>query len=156
MPIKYIKGDATQPVGEGLKIIAHVCNDIGAWGKGFVLALSKRWQQPETAYRNWRASKNAYVLGDVQFVKVETDIVVANMIGQHKIYKDKNGMQPIRYGAVRDAVEKVALYALEHNASFHAPRFGAGLAGGHWSVIEQIIIGELIERGIEVTIYDFE
>lgn len=42
MPIHYITGDATIPIGEGKKIIAHVCNDIGAWGKGFVLPLAKK------------------------------------------------------------------------------------------------------------------
>lgn len=38
----YLKGDATCPQAKGVKIICHVCNDIGGWGKGFVLALSKR------------------------------------------------------------------------------------------------------------------
>ncbi|MEV6001124.1 Appr-1-p processing protein, partial [Streptomyces griseomycini] len=28
---------------KGVKVIAHVCNDIGGWGKGFVLAVSRRW-----------------------------------------------------------------------------------------------------------------
>ena len=31
--INYIKGDATQPQAKGNKIIAHVCNDLGGWGK---------------------------------------------------------------------------------------------------------------------------
>jgi len=34
MDIKYIKGDATNPAGEGNKLIVHICNDIGGWGKG--------------------------------------------------------------------------------------------------------------------------
>jgi hypothetical protein len=29
MSIKYLKGDATGPQGDGLKIICHVCNDVG-------------------------------------------------------------------------------------------------------------------------------
>ena len=35
MQINYLKGDATVPLGDGPKIIVHVCNDIGEWGKGF-------------------------------------------------------------------------------------------------------------------------
>lgn len=27
--IRYTKGDATAPLGGGVKIIAHVCNDLG-------------------------------------------------------------------------------------------------------------------------------
>lgn len=40
--IHYVTGDATEPIGEGEKIIAHICNDQGGWGAGFVLALSKK------------------------------------------------------------------------------------------------------------------
>jgi hypothetical protein len=36
MSINFIVGDATTPIGDGLKIIVHVCNDIGGWGRGFV------------------------------------------------------------------------------------------------------------------------
>ncbi|SOE07774.1 hypothetical protein SAMN06272765_8688 [Streptomyces sp. Ag109_G2-15] len=35
--ITYVRGDATVPSVKGAKVIAHVCNDIGGWGKGFVL-----------------------------------------------------------------------------------------------------------------------
>ncbi|MGW4499908.1 hypothetical protein ACWENR_15015 [Micromonospora sp. NPDC004336] len=46
-PLRIIKGDATSPQAKGPKVIAHVCNDAGGWGKGFVLAVSRRWPQPE-------------------------------------------------------------------------------------------------------------
>jgi len=47
--INYVRGDATVPSVKGVKVIAHVCNDSGGWGKGFVLALSRRWPEPEEA-----------------------------------------------------------------------------------------------------------
>ena len=34
-------------------IIAHVCNDVGGWGSGFVVARSAKWSKPEAAYRRW-------------------------------------------------------------------------------------------------------
>lgn len=43
--INYIKGDATQPIGENNKIIAHICNNEGKWGVGFVLAVSKKMEK---------------------------------------------------------------------------------------------------------------
>lgn len=54
--ITYLKGDATNPMGKGNKIIAHICNDVGGWGKGFVLAISRKWKEPEKAYRKWYRS----------------------------------------------------------------------------------------------------
>ena len=49
--INYLKADATIPQAEGNIIISHICNDIGAWGKGFVLAISKRWKEPAKQYK---------------------------------------------------------------------------------------------------------
>jgi O-acetyl-ADP-ribose deacetylase (regulator of RNase III) len=152
--IKYIKGDATRPIGDGNKLIVHCCNNIGAWGLGFVLALNKRWKEPHDAYIAWSEDKSLFKLGEVQFVEVEKDIVVANMIGQHGIgsYGDK---KPIRYDAIDEGLQKISKFALEHNYSIHAPKFGSGLAGGDWKVIEELIIDNLCENNIPVTIYTF-
>ena len=83
--VNYITGDATNPQTNGKKIIVHVCNDIGGWGKGFVMAISKRWREPEHQYRQWFKSNDNFSLGQVQFVQVEEELWVANLIGQHKI-----------------------------------------------------------------------
>ena len=58
MKINYLKGDATAPSVRGNKIIAHVCNDLGGWGKGFVLEISKRWEEPEIQYRAWHKNRS--------------------------------------------------------------------------------------------------
>ncbi len=70
--IRFLKGDATCPQAKGVKIIAHVCNDQGKWGKGFVMALSARWPGPEQAYRQWYRdrARNDFGLGSVQLVQV--------------------------------------------------------------------------------------
>lgn len=154
MEILYIKGDVTAPIGSGVKVITHICNDIGGWGKGFVLALSKKWKMPEEAYRQWYKSQEEFTLGAVQFVNVENELYVANMIGQHGIYKDCKGLPPIRYDAVRQCLKEVALFTIAHKASVHMPRIGCGLAGGKWELMEQIIKEELITKEIAVTVYD--
>jgi len=155
MDIIYLKGDATKPIESGNKIIVHVCNDIGGWGKGFVMAISKRWPKPEMEYRQWHKSQHDFTLGQARLVQVEPDIWVANMIGQHKVYKDENGNPPIRYEAIRECLQKVAEFAHEMAATIHMPRIGCGLAGGTWDKIEPIISCELIDKGIGVTVYDF-
>src|SRR5690242_12408712 len=106
MQIHYLKGDATQPQGDGAKIITHICNDSGGWGKGFVLAISKRWKQPEVQYRQWYDSKRNFQLGEVQFVQVEADLTSANIIGQPKT-SPTNGVPPIRDEAVRTGLQQV-------------------------------------------------
>ena len=88
--IKYVTGDATKPIIEhGIRIIAHVCNDLGGWGSGFVVALSDRWDNPEKKYRNWHEvmkDQGGLKLGDIQLAQVRDEhgkIYVANMIAQH-------------------------------------------------------------------------
>ncbi|HEX2627883.1 MAG TPA: macro domain-containing protein [Chitinophagaceae bacterium] len=153
--IIYTKGDATNPPPGDNRIIVHICNDIGGWGKGFVTAISKRWPQPEKEYRQWFKTQNNFVLGEVQFVQVEDQLWVANIIGQHKINRDEEGKPPIRYEAVAKGLKKVGDYAIANNASVHMPRIGCGLAGGTWDKIEPLITEALSNRGVAVTVYDF-
>jgi O-acetyl-ADP-ribose deacetylase (regulator of RNase III) len=155
MNITYQAGDATQPNGNGAKIIVHVCNDLGGWGKGFVVALSGRWAEPERRYRAWHRGGEAqpFALGQVQFVQVDDAIWVANMIGQHGM-GSRNGIPPVRYEAIRDGLRSVATKAKELDASVHMPRIGSGLAGGKWEQVERIIREELTAADVAVTVYD--
>ncbi|UXY23182.1 macro domain-containing protein [Streptomyces cynarae] len=156
--IAYIRGDATVPSGEGPKVIAHVCNDIGGWGKGFVRALSHRWPEPEAAYRAWHRDRaaNDFGLGAVQYVRVEPSLWVANMVGQRGIRRrGSSGTEvPVRYEAIDAALAALGEKTLELGASVHMPRIGCGLAGGTWSQVEPLIEQRLVRREIQVTVYD--
>ena len=145
--IIYLKGDATAPVGDGKKIIVHVCNDVAAWGAGFVLALSKKWTYPEQFYR----ARQKYPLGQADILKVEDDIWVANMIAQHNVRPDLQGNPPIRYGAVRAALATVNDFAYKSGATIHMPRIGCGLAGGKWEEIVRILRDVM---SVDVYVYD--
>lgn len=155
--IDYVTGDATRPAGDEPRIIAHVCNDIGGWGAGFVLALTRRWREPEAAYRRWYADRdsNDFALGAAQLVEVEPRLWVANMIGQRGVRRGSGGSPPVRYDAIESALEAVGDHALEKGASVHLPRIGCGLAGGEWSQIEPLIERTLTDRGVRTVVYDF-
>lgn len=166
MGITYLKGDATKPVGDGLKFIIHVANCNNGWGRGFVLALSSKWKEPEAEFRSLfiDVSKDNWIklLGKIQHVRVEEDIVVVNMIAQ-KGY-GKNNLQkhrtsepdtetPLQLWALEECLRKIAKAAetLE-NVTIHGPRFGAGLSGGNWDDIEKLINKHM--SNLDVFIYD--
>lgn len=160
--IQYLKGDATCPQAKGVKIIAHICNDLGGWGKGFVLALSKRWSAPEDLYRKWHKTRfyhdglgpdDNFCLGNVQLILIDKYIFVVNMIAQHGMKTGSNG-PPIRYDALETCLSKLRIIALDSQASVHMPRIGCGLAGGKWEKVEPIIQKTLSD--INVFIYDYE
>lgn len=166
MSIIYRIGDATLPQGDGTKLIVHCCNDIGAWGAGFVLALSRRWAEPKVEYQKWcngdLTAKCELIelqpmnLGEIQIVQVEPKLYVCNLIGQHNIGFSIDGRPPIRYTAIKDGLEKVAAVCKANNISVHMPRIGSKLAGGNWTQIEYIIESILVEQGVPVTVYDLE
>ena len=156
MPVNYVRGDATQPIGSENRIITHCCNDQGYWNAGFVKALSHRWPEPERAYRRWATGLETlpFALGNVQFVRVDAGLCVANIIGQSGIRNRGTYPPPIRYEAIRKGLQRVRELAIAHKASIHMPRMGAGLAGGNWDLIAEIIESELCVHGLQVTVYD--
>jgi O-acetyl-ADP-ribose deacetylase (regulator of RNase III) len=155
--ISYVQGDATRPNVVGTKIIAHVCNDIGAWERGFVLSLSQTYPGAERAYRSWYQQNDEYgmlpfKLGEVQLIKVSDDTYVANMIAQHGIFA-RNNVPPIRYDALERCLQTLRLSAGVLGTTVHMPRIGCGLAGGRWSEVAKLLDKHF--SGVEVYVYDF-
>lgn len=176
--IHYLIGDATEPQGDGPKIIAHICNSIGRWGAGFTGALTKKWKEPEEQYRLWYKYGNSnfddsFKLGNVQLItlnhtylhpELDDITIVANMIAQEGIGPQKTEfidhvtmiastitIPPIRYDALKKCLEEVNMAAINNDATIHMPRIGTNLAGGDWNIIEKIIFDTL---SVEVYVYD--
>lgn len=150
--LRYAVGDATAPTAAGPKVIAHVCNDRGGWGRGFVVALSRRWRQPEQDYRSWSRTAD-FRLGAVGLVQVEPDIWVANMVAQHG-YRSTTNPLPLKYDALEECLNALSAHAARLSASVHIPRIGSGLAGGSWDRIALMLEQTLVAAGIDTTIYD--
>ena len=147
--LKHVKGDCTDPIGEGIIFIPHVCNDIGAFGAGFAKALSVKWPHVRQAYIN----EGDWALGTNIFVKAANNIVICHMIAQKGLIN--TNPHPLRYLALISCMKKVGIKVDGVNGSIHCPKFGSGLAGGNWEAIEQLIKEIWISQGIDVTIYEF-
>jgi len=151
--ITYLVGDATHVEGPGPHVIAHLCNDSGGWGKGFVLTITRRWGQPEAAYRKWAKSGEDFGLGMVQLVTVADNLTVANLVAQHG-YRSASNPIAVRYDAVDICLSKLAV-RLANGSTVQVPRIGCGLAGGQWEKIEPLIETRLVDSGFDVRVYDF-
>jgi len=156
--IHYLIGDATEPI-KTPAIIAHICNDLrpGAWGSGFVVALSNKDKRPEMAYREWSHKGSydgtEYKLGQYILVDFKENVKVANIIGQHSIMR-KGEEKPIRYDAVKSALTKIFKEATKSGCSVHMPRIGCERAGGSWNEIEPIILDT--QKSVETYVYTLE
>lgn len=152
--IRYLKGDATEPRGDDKKLVAFIINDKGrSWGAGFARAVQRKWPFVLEEFQTWiREHKSGFALGNVNSTMVEPDLMVCEMVAQRG-YGKSIGPR-IRYGALQSCLAKVAAIALEEKASVHMPRIGCGQAGGSWLIIRELIESILVQRGVDVTIYD--
>jgi hypothetical protein len=165
--IIYTQGDATRPVGGGPRCLMHIVNSVGGWGRGFVVAISNRWPEPEAAYRQWHRTGmdvHPFELGQTQRVTVAGGIQVFNMLAQEGYGANNRNLHrseepdakpPIRYDALLKCLKQVSSYAVNFGATVHAPRIGCGLAGGKWPEIEPLIQAAFPDQ-IPVYIYDYE
>ena len=141
MEIKYVKGNLIEalPYWSGKKVIVpHIVNNVGKFGSGFAAAVMKTYPIVRSEYIDWIG----YIMGAVQFVKINDNLQFANMVGQMGTIGPKNP-KPIKYLALR--YEEIV-----------CPKFGSGLANGNWEFIEELIEEIWIERNIIVTVYYLE
>lgn len=156
--LEYALGDATEQQQDGPTVIAHIVNDIGKWGSGFVVAMSTKWPRAELKYRQWASGRLSVPLklGHVQIVRVGPDTWVANMCAQHGVRRigDTRRPAPIRYDSLRVTLDKVADFALAHQATVQMPRIGCGRAGGSWEAVEALVRSTMTDRGVSVRVCD--
>jgi len=157
-------------------IIAHLCNSVGAWGRGFVLAVDQLSPIPRTAYKEMaRRHKGAAThsvpipLGETQFCEVEPNLWVVNMVAQNGITKDPNGDGClVDYKALNECLKTVFERAVALRCNVHIPSgMGSGLAGGSEQMIHDIIATranctpiDLLEKQMKfvprITLWEFD
>jgi len=156
--IHYVNGDASKAqYGKGKKIIAQVCNDMGRWGKGFVMAITDTWgKHPGKLYRRWHKAgvEAQFALGRVQVIALTDMIDLANIIGQNGIKTGSKG-PPVRYEAIELGLDAVCVHAASVNASVHMPRIGSGLAGGEWARIQLILEAMTKKHTVAIYVYEY-
>jgi O-acetyl-ADP-ribose deacetylase (regulator of RNase III) len=149
--ITSLRGDATEPRGNGLRIVAHVVNDKAAtWGAGFARVVGRKWPLVQEDFKIW--AETHLRLGAAHLTAISDDVAVFHMVAQRGY-----GPSPkprIRYGALSACLRVLADVASDRGASVHIPRIGCGQAGGDWAVVSELIDEHLCRRGVAVSVYD--
>jgi len=134
--------DAPEPV------IAHGVNTLGKFGAGVAAQVAARWPEAREAYlRKFR--HEGWALGEVQMVPVPGKLLV-NLATQASI--GRTGRH-VDYDAVRTCFSRLFVEVEGLGLGVALPRIGAGLGGGEWAAIEDLLYRELVNRGVEVTVY---
>ena len=134
--IEYRKGNLLD-VKRG--VIIHGCNSHGVMGSGVALAVKNKYPGAYESYRDYiDVSKDDQdLLGSVIVYEVNDNLSVANMITQKDFGTHK---RQVNYGAIARGFDDLEeFYANMPGLVFHFPKIGAGLGGGDWEVIAEII-----------------
>lgn len=140
---KIIFGDITTANTHANNIIVHGCNAQGVMGSGVAAAIRNKWPGTFDEYNSYVRSKgagNPELLGKViPYADPDSQIIIANAITQLDFGRD--GKKYVSYQAVDSAFKTVVEIASGFNGSLgiHYPMIGAGLGGGDWTIISDII-----------------
>lgn len=135
MPIKLIKGNLLDSQAD---LILHGVNLQGTMNSGVAKQIRERFPSAYSDYVE-KFRKEKWCLGDVQYSRTECDKprFIVNC-GTQEFY-GKDGVQYVSYKAIQECVTQVLRFADREKYSVSMPRIGAGLGGGNWEVIFNII-----------------
>jgi O-acetyl-ADP-ribose deacetylase (regulator of RNase III) len=170
MSYREIEGDLIVLAKEGMfDVISHGCNCLSNMGAGIAPQMAKAFGVDKFEMELWGESieklgcidYETFVLGkntiwnllDADNKQNEPELVVVNSYTQYRYGKNHaDGVsKPLDYEALTLCMRKINhIFKGKH---IGLPKIGAGLAGGDWERIKEIIKKELKDCEVTVVIY---
>jgi len=151
--INYKKGNLMHFTEDAF---GHGCNCMKRMGKGVAKFVKEQYPELYMADQNSPVTENER-LGSFTTCKLRNGKIGYNIYSQfdyRKQYGDKD--ININYKALEDGIELVLQDVKEKGLkSLALPKIGAGLAGGDWKIIENII-NKLSEKYADIPISIYE
>lgn len=138
-------------------IIIHSVNAQGIMGGGVAIQIRNKYPAAYEAYLKHvgqpytQQNSGAGFLGTLSWAQINTGLWVCNLVGQQFFGRDRRYTS---YDALVVGLERAATLAKAYGARVHLPMIGAGLGGGKWRIIEQIVQEHL--DGLDTTIWEFK
>ncbi|MEM8891005.1 MAG: macro domain-containing protein [Bacteroidota bacterium] len=142
--MKIIQGDLIALAKKGeFDLIIHGCNCFCAMGAGIAKSIRREFPQAyEEDCKTQKGDKSK--LGSISWAKVplaDKDLIVVNAYTQYRFsWKGKD----VNYEAIQLAFREIK--AQYSGLTMAYPAIGAGLGGGDWEKIAEIISEELSEE----------
>jgi O-acetyl-ADP-ribose deacetylase (regulator of RNase III) len=147
--IEYYNGDIFDSDAD---IIVHQVNCVGTFGCGIAKKIKKKYPTCMREYFDMidnvkKNGKNPHsLLGLCCISFYEENKAIAHLFGQYDEYTD--------HEALRDSLVKLRTFCEMFDYSVAIPyNMGCGLAGGNWSIIEDIIDTVFKDSKLKVQIW---
>ena len=150
--IHYVRGDASKPQAAAPVVISHVVNDKARrWGgQGFARALLNRFPDAGDQYAGWPFPERS--LGEIHVATATDGVWIASMLAQVG-FGPREGNRRLRIHALQKALRSVAELAQQEGAEVHMPPIGTGQGGAEWPTVRDLVLEEVVSRGVPVTVY---
>jgi O-acetyl-ADP-ribose deacetylase (regulator of RNase III) len=142
--MKEIEGDLIKLAEEGeFDLIVHGCNCFCTMGAGIAKGIKASF--PEAYKADKQTTKgDKKKLGSISYAKIskkDHEIIVVNAYTQYN-YKGRGTKAD--YAAIKSCFKEIKKKFSGRKIGF--PKIGAGLAGGDWGTISEIIKSELVDE----------
>jgi O-acetyl-ADP-ribose deacetylase (regulator of RNase III) len=149
--MKITKGDLIKKAKEGdFDLIVHGCNCFCTMGGGIAKGIKKEFPEAFDAdLATLKGSKEK--LGTCSFARIERDGINFIVVNAYTQFDYRGTGVKVDYHAVRSCMKWIKENFKGNRIGL--PKIGAGLAGGDWKRISQIIDEEL--TGEDVTLVEY-
>lgn len=120
-------------------IIIHGCNAQGKMNSGFAKELRERYPEAYTTYFD-EYNNHGLQLGTNVYYNIDNSTIIANAITQK--YYGYDGQKYVDYKSIESCFNDLNNFLLiceTEVVNVNFPKIGAGLAGGDWDTISNII-----------------
>lgn len=139
-------------------IIVHGCNAQGVMGSGIAKEVKAKWPKAFENYNLAVKKGPAFAnVGAVIPVEVEPGLIIANAITQENFGRER--LKYVSYQGVQECFISIVRMAFEDKLHVHYPLIGAGLGGGDWAIISEIIdnvFDSSIYKHVDRTLWIYE
>ena len=148
-----IKGDIRETP---IRTIAHGVNCQGVMGSGVARALFEKWPEVREHYIQFHEQQRKKGKIDKDFLGFNQTVPASKkiIINMHTQLNFGSGdSQYVDYAAVLRCFDSLKYDFGSHDRILAVPRIGAGLAGGDWETIKNIMVSKTQEQNIDLVIY---
>ncbi len=142
-----------------VEYICHQVNCQGRMGSGIAKSIKEKWPKVYTSYMDYynyyvfHGNNSRYLLGQCQFIDVESGKTVINMFGQE--YYGYDGRRYTSYDAFWGCLGEIKKTVPKGSKIGFPDHIGCGLGGASWEVIKTMI-REALAEDYDVYIYQLE
>jgi O-acetyl-ADP-ribose deacetylase (regulator of RNase III) len=144
--VKTMEGDLIKLAKAGeFDVIVHGCNCFCTMGKGIAKAIKAAFP---AAYEADRATEKGDrgKLGTCSIATCEVNGATCTVVNAYTQFNWRGRGVKADYDAIRSCMRWVAEHLSGNRIGL--PKIGAGLAGGDWALVEQIIDDELGDEDV--------